>query len=380
MAPRLSSSWILLAAILAVHVAAAAAKDCTICKNSVSTPSDTNANCYTSGLDQSTDSCTVLLASYYCDLCKPNGDATADGNCACKKTCEPVGGSGKNKVYCTCRPKSTTPGVCADPHFTGAYGIQYDFHGVPDKHFTLITDRDLNLNAEFIGQDGTETGFDGTWISALGIKWNEGALTRKLSIFLKDDADIRTSQDPFIVKLGDTEVLPPLVADVSDPLAIYDDAGLIIRRATDGRTYVFDIPHHMILGVTAADHEFPTGNHMDITLEKLNVTGTVHGALGQTFADARRAALKAAAAAVGTSERFDATDVVEGKDADYMTSALLASDARFNRFQLPGTGAEILKQNVLRKLLGRATAPTESLVPGLVRCASGPGGKLTCDF
>lgn len=107
----------------------------------------------------------------------------------------------------------------------------------------------------------------------------------------------------------------------------------------------------------------------------------MHGALGQTFADARRAALKAAAAAVGTSERFDATDVVEGKDADYMTSSLLAADARFNRFQLPGTGASILKQNVLRKLLGRAAVPTgENLVAGLVRCASGPGGKLTCDF
>lgn len=99
------------------------------------------------------------------------------------------------------------------------------------------------------------------------------AVLTRVRLPTPQDADIRTSQDPFVVMLGDTEISPPLIADVSDPLAIYDDAGLVIRRATDGRTYVFDIPHHMILGVTAADHEFPTGNHMDITLEKLNVTG-----------------------------------------------------------------------------------------------------------
>jgi hypothetical protein len=41
------------------------------------------------------------------------------------------------------------------------------------------------VNAHFIGQDGVETGFDGTWMSALGIKWNEGFNTRHLTVTVK---------------------------------------------------------------------------------------------------------------------------------------------------------------------------------------------------
>ena len=53
-----------------------------------------------------------------------------------------------------------------------------------------MTDKDLNVNAHFIGQDGLATGFDGTWISALGIKWNEGARIRTLTVEVKQ---VRTS-------------------------------------------------------------------------------------------------------------------------------------------------------------------------------------------
>lgn len=41
------------------------------------------------------------------------------------------------------------------------------------------------MNAHFIGQDGVETGFDGTWMSALGMKWNEGFNTRQLTVTVK---------------------------------------------------------------------------------------------------------------------------------------------------------------------------------------------------
>lgn len=30
----------------------------------------------------------------------------------------------------------------------------------------------MNVNAHFIGQDGKATGFDGTWMSKIGILWN----------------------------------------------------------------------------------------------------------------------------------------------------------------------------------------------------------------
>jgi hypothetical protein len=78
---------------------------------------------------------------------------------------------------------------------------------------------------------------------------------------------------------------------------------------------------------------------------------TVHGALGQTFAAARAAALKAAVATVGITDRFDEGDVVEGKDVDYMTSSLLATDSVFNRFR-PHAGIFEKINVITRKLLG----------------------------
>jgi hypothetical protein len=54
-----------------------------------------------------------------------------------------------------------------------------------DKDFNLISDVGLNVNAHFIGQDGTETGFDGTWMSALGFTWSEGNTVRTATITVK---------------------------------------------------------------------------------------------------------------------------------------------------------------------------------------------------
>jgi hypothetical protein len=43
----------------------------------------------------------------------------------------------------------------------------------------------LNVNAHFIGQDGTETGFDGTWMSALGFTWSKSNTVRSATITSK---------------------------------------------------------------------------------------------------------------------------------------------------------------------------------------------------
>ena len=55
---------------------------------------------------------------------------------------------------------------------------------------------------------------------------------------------------------------------------------------------------------------------------------------------------------MGTAERFDASDVIEGKDVDYMTSGLLAADSRYNRYVPAGQSTStVLKMNVMRRLL-----------------------------
>ena len=45
------------------------------------------------------------------------------------------------------------PSVSGDPHFVGFRGQRYDFHGVADGVFNLITDTNFHLNARFVNAD-----------------------------------------------------------------------------------------------------------------------------------------------------------------------------------------------------------------------------------
>jgi hypothetical protein len=107
--------------------------------------------------------------------------------------------------------------------------------------------------------------------------------------------------------------------------------------------------------------------------------GTVHGALGQTFANSHREALRAAAADVGTAERFDAADIIEGKDLDYMTSDLLATDAHFNRY-MPAKQSfvNVLKMNVMRRLLNDREGIHTPAVEEVQFVCESTEGRLTC--
>lgn len=39
------------------------------------------------------------------------------------------------------------PSLSDDPHFIGAHGVQYDFNGLLDKSFCLVTDKRVHINA-----------------------------------------------------------------------------------------------------------------------------------------------------------------------------------------------------------------------------------------
>ncbi|CAI7847168.1 unnamed protein product [Closterium sp. NIES-54] len=58
-----------------------------------------------------------------------------------------------------------------DPHFTGADGSHFDFSGLPNHHFALISDAHLQVNGYFGGRFGTWGNATKalTWIRSLGI-------------------------------------------------------------------------------------------------------------------------------------------------------------------------------------------------------------------
>jgi hypothetical protein len=136
------------ALLLAFLILAVSADDCQICKKS--NPSD----CDNSGVSLSKggnrgntyiDGVTTCAAAYplvTCGECK-NGAGKKAQDC-CTLACKTDGKSGQVKAHCLCGPPQdnpgadhegqvSAPGICADPHFRGAFGIQYDFHGVPGE-------------------------------------------------------------------------------------------------------------------------------------------------------------------------------------------------------------------------------------------------------
>eukprot|EP00850_Spirogloea_muscicola_P025670 SM003880S14418 [mRNA] locus=s3880:25:1094:- [translate_table: standard] len=73
------------------------------------------------------------------------------------------------------------PNVVNDPHFTGAQGTRFDFNGLPDRTFCLVSDKQLHINMKLSGYlDSRTTGATAlkngkairTWIRELGILWS----------------------------------------------------------------------------------------------------------------------------------------------------------------------------------------------------------------
>lgn len=81
-------------------------------------------------------------------------------------------------------------------------------------------------------------------------------------------ADIYAEDYPFTFNLNGKELSPG-----ANPRTLYEDSGLTISRYSDARSYFINVQDHINLTVAAVAHEFPHGNHIDIRIEKLYVTG-----------------------------------------------------------------------------------------------------------
>ncbi|KAK4778982.1 hypothetical protein SAY86_006510 [Trapa natans] len=68
------------------------------------------------------------------------------------------------------KPNCNAPGAaCHDPRFIGGDGIVFYFHGKSNEHFSLVSDRNIQINGRFIGLRPAGRTRDFTWIQALGL-------------------------------------------------------------------------------------------------------------------------------------------------------------------------------------------------------------------
>nr|CAB3489098.1 unnamed protein product [Digitaria exilis] len=62
------------------------------------------------------------------------------------------------------------PGACGDPRFIGGDGNAFYFHGHKDADFCILSDRNLHINAHFIGKLGSAgMSRNLTWIQAISV-------------------------------------------------------------------------------------------------------------------------------------------------------------------------------------------------------------------
>ncbi|KAL6595507.1 hypothetical protein ACP70R_047847 [Stipagrostis hirtigluma subsp. patula] len=247
------------------------------------------------------------------------------------------------QLVCAC----SLPGAsCGDPRFVGGDGNAFYFHGRRDADFCVVSDRDLHINAHFIGKRrGGGGGRDFTWIQAIAVLFGGdhrlyvGA--RKTATW-NDDVDLLE-----VVVDGEPVHLPEGVFGASWTSAAVPALSVTRTRAAnavavrlDGRFSVMATAVPITAEESRAHRYGVTPDdclaHLDLAFKFDALTGDVHGVVGQTYRP-------------DYVNRFDvkASMPTMGGESSFTTSGLFAADCAVSRFA-PGRhgdgGAEVISE------------------------------------
>ncbi|KAG0528749.1 hypothetical protein BDA96_05G039200 [Sorghum bicolor] len=251
---------------------------------------------------------------------------------ACSQSC--YADCSSCKPVCVC----SVPGACGDPRFIGGDGNAFYFHGRRDADFCVVSDRDLHINAHFIGKRGADgMSRDFTWIQAIAVLFDGGhhqlyVGARKTAAGAWDD-DV----DRMELTLDGEPVNLPEGADATWTSATVPALSITRTRAANGVLVAlagrFSIRANAVpitdeesrvhrYGVTADD----CLAHLDLAFKFDALTGDVHGVVGQTYRP-------------DYVNGFDvkASMPTMGGEGNFTTSSLFAADCAVARFA-PGGG------------------------------------------
>ncbi|KAF0896509.1 hypothetical protein E2562_024367 [Oryza meyeriana var. granulata] len=236
------------------------------------------------------------------------------------------------KPVCVCN----VPGACGDPRFIGGDGNAFYFHGRRDADFCVVSDRNLHINAHFIGKRGAAgMSRDFTWIQAIAVLFDG----HRLYVGARKTANWDDEVDRLELILDGEPVLLPEEADATWTSAAVPALSVTRTKAANGVLVVLDgrfkvranaVPitvedsrvHRY--GVTADD----CLAHLDLAFKFDALTGDVHGVVGQTYRS-------------DYVNKFDvrASMPTLGGDHNFATSGLFAADCAVSRFgQVRGNG------------------------------------------
>eukprot|EP00271_Cylindrocystis_brebissonii_P016956 TRINITY_DN4212_c0_g1_i1.p1 TRINITY_DN4212_c0_g1~~TRINITY_DN4212_c0_g1_i1.p1 ORF type:complete len:471 (+),score=50.42 TRINITY_DN4212_c0_g1_i1:239-1651(+) len=276
--------------------------------------------------------------------------------------------SGKGRPVCgnttgTAITLNTIGAKCAthvvnDPHLSGAHGTPYDFSGIPDQSFTLVTDERINVNMKMTGYldsrlEGAPLIKDGkalrTWIRELGIQWLEadGVTAHGLHLVARGGRETERKRGFMGLMEVDGKVLDQL--KVGESVKLAGGAVLTLKAIekigsldSDYYTLVIDNIVDMDIRLRPANKLLWTSEeaevHFSVGFNSLERTSNIHGVLGQTYREdhADRAfEFSKISAMLHHNVHADGPEgegFLDGKVADYRTSSVMVADCKFNVF------------------------------------------------
>ncbi|KAK9864469.1 hypothetical protein WJX84_002863 [Apatococcus fuscideae] len=149
--------------------------------------------------------------------------ARAEGQCLAPTQEALCGGSGgllglgATVVTCTATCDVTNQGtVRGEPHFVGFDGSHFDFQGTPNSHYSLLTDNEHSLNAQFVQRGSRLNEETGSWfdlpslddratvVGAVGLRFKEDAA----QVMRIPTGQITVELNGKILPVGSSEVTP----------------------------------------------------------------------------------------------------------------------------------------------------------------------------
>lgn len=191
------------------------------------------------------------------------------------------------------RPKPGDPGCEGDPHFTGADSSHFDFSGVPNNTYCLISDPHFHVNAFFGGYYGVYEDNPSkslTWMRKIGVLW--GGHSILFEARQGPDAEYGNGYMANIEFDGEKVTLP-----AAGDKATFENGRVAIswisakEQSADDLIdiYALDIKGvtSMILELRPELPHFRTETdgtiHFDLYFPVAYISDNAHGVLGQTF-------------------------------------------------------------------------------------------------
>jgi hypothetical protein len=224
--------------------------------------------------------------------------------------------------------------ISGDPHFTSFSGGNYEVMGKPGHFYNIVSDKHLQINAQFVGGRGSTT-----WIGAFSVQYNGHSVTY----------DVENQELMFDNEKNDVSSVGNQVWHLSADKKSYisktrksPDATARIHVKVPGYFFVFTRKHEVrplykrYFAMKGDQYKGKKVHYMDIHSEKVDTDGAEafvfpHGLLGQTARFNKP--VKAFGDGKYTSRQRNGEGVIEGTYEDYEVPDLLSNEFKFNQYK-----------------------------------------------